>query len=45
MAIHKRWSVFVEILEKVMIDDKDAYRVIMPSGLHALVWANDLMII
>lgn len=45
MALITKYNVFAPIIEKLKIDGKEAYKVIMPSGLKTLVWASDCLVI
>lgn len=45
MCLLTKINVFVPILETIRIDGKEAYKVIMPSGLKTVVWAADCLVI
>ncbi len=44
-ALHTKYNIIVPVFEKLIIDNKQAYKIQMPSGLIALAWADDLMLI
>tara|TARA_R110000868_G_scaffold111883_1_gene301747 strand:+ start:684 stop:824 length:141 start_codon:yes stop_codon:yes gene_type:complete len=44
-ALHTRFNIIVPVLAETLVDNRKAYKIQMPSGLIALVWADDLMFI
>lgn len=45
MALDIKNNVFVTIIEKQSVNNKDYYKVIMPTGLVTLRWSEDLIFI
>lgn len=45
MCLLTKLNVFVPIIETIRIDGKEAYKVVMPSGLKTVVWASDAIVI
>lgn len=45
MALHTKYNIFVQVLQKQIIDNKEAYFIVMPSGLKSLAWSSELIFI
>lgn len=45
MALEIRNNVLVTVLSKISVDNKEAYKILMPSGLIRNAWASDLIFI
>lgn len=45
MALYVKFSTCVQVLEKTIVNNRECYRIIMPSGLQTIAWASDLIMI
>lgn len=45
MALNTKFNIIVILIEKTSVNNKEAYRVMMPSGLETLAWSTDLILI
>lgn len=45
MVMIPKFNVFAPIVEKLSIEGREVYKVIMPSGLTTLVWCEDCFVV